>query len=62
MTESSVGISAASQLLPFVDYADLDGPLLLAEDLANGLSYKNGKLQSSGLPGLGVSYIGKIND
>jgi L-alanine-DL-glutamate epimerase-like enolase superfamily enzyme len=34
MTETTVGISAAAQLLPFVDYADLDGPLLLAEDVA----------------------------
>jgi L-alanine-DL-glutamate epimerase-like enolase superfamily enzyme len=44
MTETSVGISAAAQLLPFVDYADLDGPLLLSEDLAEGLTYNAGKM------------------
>lgn len=39
MTESSVGISAAAQLLPFVDYADLDGALLLANDPAKGVTF-----------------------
>ncbi len=34
MTESTVGISAAAQFLPLLDYADLDGPLLLARDVA----------------------------
>src|SRR6185295_18209611 len=37
MTESSVGISAAAQLLPLVDYADLDGAVLLMEDVASGV-------------------------
>ncbi len=37
MTESSVGISAAAQLLGLCDYADLDGALLLAKDLAKGV-------------------------
>ena len=59
MTESSVGIAAAAQLLPFVDFADLDGPLLLATDLANGLSYKEGNLHLSDQAGLGIRYIGK---
>jgi L-alanine-DL-glutamate epimerase-like enolase superfamily enzyme len=59
MTESSVGIATAAQLLRFVDYADLDGPLLLAEDLANGLSYKDGTLHVSDQHGLGINYIGK---
>jgi L-alanine-DL-glutamate epimerase-like enolase superfamily enzyme len=49
MTESSVGISAAVQLLPFVDYADLDGPLLLSEDVATGLAYQKGSI----IPGVG---------
>ncbi len=55
MTESSVGIAAAAQLLPFIDHADLDGPLLLAEDLASGLRYENGYLIPSPEPGLGVA-------
>ena len=58
MTETTVGISAAAQLLPFVDYADLDGPLLLAEDLAEGLTYKNGYLYVSKGNGLGITFKG----
>jgi hypothetical protein len=34
MTESSVGISAIAHLLPELDYVDMDGALLLAEDIA----------------------------
>lgn len=59
MTETSVGISAAAQLLPFVDFADLDGPLLLAEELADGLAYQEGKVLVAGNTGLGINYIGK---
>ena len=59
MTETTVGISAAAQLLPFVDYADLDGPLLLAEDVADGLIYKNGELAISGENGFGILFMGK---
>ena len=39
MTESSVGISAIAQLLPELDYADLDGAMLLAEDPATGVTF-----------------------
>lgn len=42
MVESSVGISAAAQLLPLLDYADLDGAELLAGDTADGVSVANG--------------------
>ena len=59
MTESTVGISAAAQLLPFVDYADLDGPLLLSEDVASGLTYKNGSLIPGKGNGLGFDFKGK---
>jgi len=59
MTETSVGISAAAQLLPYVDFADLDGPLLLAEDVAEGLHYKNGQLSVSNKNGLGIVFKGK---
>jgi len=41
MTESSVGISAAAQLLPTVQFADLDGPLLIAKDIAEGVKVKS---------------------
>ncbi len=37
MTESTVGISAIAQLLPQLDYVDMDGPLLLKEDIADGV-------------------------
>ncbi len=56
MTESSVGMSAAAQVLPFVDYVDLDGPLLLANDLATGLTYDNGTLSISGKNGFGIIF------
>lgn len=59
MTETSIGIAAAAQLLPYVDYADLDGPLLLAEDLAQGLMYDNGKISISRTNGLGITYTGE---
>ncbi|MFK8162418.1 MAG: dipeptide epimerase [Lewinella sp.] len=39
MTESSVGISAIAQLLPELDYADLDGAMLLANDPAEGVTF-----------------------
>lgn len=44
MTESSVGISAAAQLLPLCDYADLDGAILLKHDIAQGATLDNGKI------------------
>lgn len=37
MTESTVGISAIAQLLPLLDYVDMDGPLLLKNDIAEGV-------------------------
>ncbi|MFB9079501.1 dipeptide epimerase [Flavobacterium procerum] len=43
MTESSVGIAAIAHLLPELDYVDMDGALLLAEDIANGVKIVNGK-------------------
>ncbi|MCP9236845.1 dipeptide epimerase [Lewinella sp. JB7] len=39
MTESSVGISGIAQLLPELDYADMDGAMLLAEDPARGVTF-----------------------
>ena len=54
MNESSVGTAALAHLLPFVDYADLDGPLLLDEDLATGIQFDNGRVIVSPHAGLGV--------
>ena len=56
MTESTVGISAAAQLLPLVDYADLDGPLLLKENVATGIKFRNGYLILKNRNGLGFNF------
>jgi L-alanine-DL-glutamate epimerase-like enolase superfamily enzyme len=54
MTESSVGISAIAQLLPQLDYVDIDGALLLAEDIADGVTIKNGIITYAKGNGTGV--------
>ena len=59
MTESTVGIAAAAQLLSYVDYVDLDGPLILAEDVAAGITYEYGKIKVSEQLGLGIHFFGK---
>jgi L-alanine-DL-glutamate epimerase-like enolase superfamily enzyme len=53
-TESTVGISAIAQLLPLVDYADLDGALLLADDVADGVRIDRGRAVFPAAPGCGV--------
>jgi L-alanine-DL-glutamate epimerase-like enolase superfamily enzyme len=54
MTESTVGISAIAQLLPLLDYVDMDGALLLAEDIADGVRIDQGFCQYPDRPGTGV--------
>lgn len=54
MNESSIGSAAIAHLAPLVDYVDMDGPLLLAEDTATGLSFDYGKVTVSERPGLGI--------
>jgi len=54
MTESTVGISAIAHLLPELDYVDMDGSLLLAEDIASGVTIKNGKTFYPDRTGTGV--------
>jgi L-alanine-DL-glutamate epimerase-like enolase superfamily enzyme len=44
MNESSIGTAALAQLAPWADYADMDGPLLLADDLAAGVTFEHGKI------------------
>jgi L-alanine-DL-glutamate epimerase-like enolase superfamily enzyme len=58
MNESTVGSAAIAHLLPLLDYVDMDGPLLLAEDLATGLLYEYGKVRIPEEPGLGISFTG----
>jgi L-alanine-DL-glutamate epimerase-like enolase superfamily enzyme len=54
MIESSVGISAAAHLSPLVDYADLDGNLLISNDPFVGVAVEDGRLILNDHPGLGV--------
>ncbi len=54
MIESSVAISAAAHLAPMVDYADLDGNLLISNDPFSGVKVDHGKLVYNDKPGLGV--------
>lgn len=54
MNETTVGSAAIAHLAPMVDYIDMDGPLLLAEDIAKGIDYDFGKFTLSGKAGLGI--------
>jgi L-alanine-DL-glutamate epimerase-like enolase superfamily enzyme len=55
MNESSVGTAAIAQLAPLLDYVDMDGPLLLSEDIAAGVQFDNGKIIYREGAGLGIS-------
>ncbi len=55
MVETSLAVSAAAHLTPLVDYADLDGNLLIKNDQFTGVKVKNGKLILNDKPGLGVT-------
>ena len=55
MIESSIGITAAAHLSPLVDFADLDGNLLINNDPYRGVGVKDGKLILPSGNGLGVS-------
>lgn len=58
MNESTIGSAAIAHLLPFIDHVDMDGPLLLEEDVATGIEYDYGKVIYSDQPGLGIHYTG----
>jgi len=60
MNESSVGSAAIAHLIPLLDYVDMDGPLLLEEDLATGIQIDFGKVVIPGKPGLGIEYKGGV--
>ena len=55
MIESSIGITAAAHLSPLVDYADLDGNLLINNDPYEGVAVEDGKLILPEGNGLGIS-------
>ncbi|WP_026812818.1 dipeptide epimerase [Arenibacter certesii] len=56
MTESTVGISAIAQLIPQLDYVDMDGAMLLREDIADGVIIgEHGKVIFPSLGGSGIT-------
>ena len=57
MTETSCAVSAAAQLSPAVDFADLDGNLLITNDPFRGMEVVDGKITLSDLPGIGLSFV-----
>jgi L-alanine-DL-glutamate epimerase-like enolase superfamily enzyme len=58
MTESTVGISAIAQLLPQLDYVDMDGAMLLKGDIAKGVEIlDNGEVIFPKLPGSGIELL-----
>jgi L-alanine-DL-glutamate epimerase-like enolase superfamily enzyme len=55
MNECTIGSAPIAHLRALVDYIDMDGPLLLAEDLATGLIFEDTDIKVSPLPGFGIS-------
>jgi L-alanine-DL-glutamate epimerase-like enolase superfamily enzyme len=60
MTETSCAVSAASQLSPLVDFADLDGNLLISNDIFDGVHVVEGKIILRDLPGAGIKLLNNI--
>lgn len=56
-TETSCAISAAAQITPKVDFADIDGNLLITNDCFSGMKLVDGKITLNDLPGIGVVKI-----
>jgi L-alanine-DL-glutamate epimerase-like enolase superfamily enzyme len=54
MTETSCAVSAAAQLSPLVDWADLDGNLLISNDIYEGMTIVDGKVTLPDRPGIGI--------
>ena len=57
MTETSCAVSAAAQLSPLVDWADLDGNLLINNDVYEGMKVIDGKVTLNDLPGIGIKKL-----
>ncbi len=57
MTETSCAVSAAAQLSPLAEFADLDGNLLISNDLFTGMEVRNGKITLNDLPGIGIRKV-----
>lgn len=54
MTETSCAVSAAAQLAPLADWVDLDGNLLISNDIFDGMKIKEGKVTLNERSGIGV--------
>ena len=54
MTETSCAVSAAAQLSPLADWADLDGNLLISNDCFDGMKIVEGRITLPDRPGIGV--------
>ena len=61
MTETSCAISAAAQVYPGMDFADLDGALLIGNDCFEGAALENGKIIASDRPGIGVKPVKELS-
>jgi L-alanine-DL-glutamate epimerase-like enolase superfamily enzyme len=59
MTETSCAVSAAAQIAPRVQWADLDGNLLIANDCFSGMKIVNGKVTLTDKPGIGITKTDK---
>lgn len=59
MTETSCAVTAAANLSPLVDFADLDGNLLIANDRFSGMTVENGKITLHDIPGIGITPLNK---
>ena len=57
MTETSCAVSAAAQLSPAVAFADLDGNLLISNDLFRSMTVEKGTITLRNLPGIGIEKI-----
>ena len=57
MTETSCACSAAAQLSPAVDFADLDGNLLISNDLFRGMTVVDGRITLNDQPGIGLECL-----
>ena len=60
MTETSCAVSAAAQLAPKCDWADLDGNLLISNDPYSGMKIVDGKVTLIDRPGIGISTVNKV--
>ena len=57
MNECTIGSAAIGHFLPQIDEVDMDGPLLLAEDAAEGIHFNYGQVTLSDRPGLGIRML-----